>query len=98
MERLIDANELKAWFLRPYSNEEAYSNIDICSRIDSAPTVDPVNHGHWEHGKELSRDYIGDACVDVHYDKWWCSECNYPFEKKPLWNYCPNCGAKMTLD
>ena len=42
MARLIDADELKEWFLRPYSNEETYSNIDICSRINSAPTVDAV--------------------------------------------------------
>ena len=40
--RLIDADKLKEWFLRPYSNEETYSNIDICSRINSAPTVDAV--------------------------------------------------------
>ena len=51
--------------------------------------------GHWVHGKELSRDYIGDVCVSVHYDKWWCSECNYHVEGQPLWRYCPRCGAKM---
>lgn len=55
----------------------------------------PVRHGHWVHGKELSRDYIGDVCVSIHYDKCWCSECNYPVEGHPLWMYCPNCGAKM---
>lgn len=51
--------------------------------------------GHWVHGKELSRDYIGDICIRVHYDKYWCSECNYTVERLPLWKYCPNCGAKM---
>ena len=53
-------------------------------------------HGHWVHGKELSRDYIGDVCVSIHYDKCWCSECNYTVEGSPLlWMYCPICGAKM---
>ena len=51
--------------------------------------------GHWVHGREVSRDYIGNVCVSVHYDKWWCSECNYPVEGQPLWRYCPNCGAIM---
>ena len=51
--------------------------------------------GHWVHGKELSRDYIGDICIRVHYDKYWCSECNYTVERPPLWKYCPRCGAQM---
>lgn len=51
--------------------------------------------GYWVHGKELSRDYVGNICVRIHYDKYWCSECNYSVEGQPLWNYCPNCGAKM---
>ena len=88
--RLIDADALKAWFLRPYSNEETYSNIDICSRINSAPTVDPVKHGHWveqEHEDwKWSKEYR-------------CSECGkYRLMTNPFgreWNYCPNCGAKM---
>ena len=56
-----------------------------------------VKHGHWVHGKELSRDYIGDVCVSVRYDKCWCSECCYQVEEfgLPLWTYCPICGAKM---
>ena len=40
--RLIDADALKAWFFRPYSNEESYSNIDVAKAIDAAPTIDAV--------------------------------------------------------
>lgn len=54
-----------------------------------------VRHGRWIHGREVSRDYIGDACVAIHYEKWWCSECDYPVDGIPLWNYCPSCGARM---
>ena len=37
--RLIDADVLKEYFFRPYSNEESYSNIDIGHIIDDQPTV-----------------------------------------------------------
>ena len=37
--RLIDADALKEYFFRPYSNEESYSNIDIGHIIDDQPTV-----------------------------------------------------------
>lgn len=37
--RLIDADKLKAWFFRSYSNEENYSNIDVKNVIDDAPTI-----------------------------------------------------------
>lgn len=90
--RLVDADALKAWFLRPYSNEETYSNIDICSRINSAPTVDPVKHGWW-----MIKTYPGIvgkcAC---------CSVCGYENCYEEIfalsdsgYSYCPGCGAKM---
>lgn len=37
--RLIDADKMKQWFFRPYSNEESYSNIDIARIIDSQVTI-----------------------------------------------------------
>ena len=39
MSRLIDADKLKAWFFRPYSNEESYSNLDVAKVIDAQPTA-----------------------------------------------------------
>ena len=42
MSRYIDADALKAWFFRPYSNEESYCNMDVAKAIDNAPTVDAV--------------------------------------------------------
>ena len=38
--RLIDADALKAWFFRPYSNEERYSNMDVAQAIDHASTIE----------------------------------------------------------
>lgn len=39
--RLIDADKLKEYFFRPYSNEESYSNIDIRNIIDEQPSAQP---------------------------------------------------------
>lgn len=52
---------------------------------------------HWEHGKELCKEYQGKLLVDVTYADWHCSNCGYVIEGtvKPKWNYCPNCGADM---
>ena len=53
--------------------------------------------GRWEHGRELSREYIGGPTVSlihVDYEDWHCSKCQYVVKQsnKPEWNYCPNCG------
>ena len=40
--RLVDADALKAWFFRPYSNEESYCNMDVAKAIDKAPTIVPA--------------------------------------------------------
>lgn len=55
---------------------------------------------HWEHGKELCKEYQGKLLVDVIYADWHCSNCGYVIKGtvKPKWNYCPNCGTKMEGD
>lgn len=40
--KLIDADSLKKYFFRPYSNEEVYSNVDIEEIIDTQPTVEQI--------------------------------------------------------
>ena len=97
--RLIDVEDLKEVFKE--KSTEAVLGADLCkaiiAQIDSKQTVEaePVRHGHWV----------------VHTDKWAsgdeyfgyaeCSECGdmfYAVETigiKPIWDYCPSCGAKM---
>lgn len=67
--------------------------------IENLPPVRPKSKtGRWEHGKELSREYIGQMVVNINYLDWHCSNCHCIIEQstKPEWNYCPNCGADMT--
>jgi rubrerythrin len=58
--------------------------------------VEP-KRGQYVHGRELSREYIGDCLVSIDYEDWRCSVCGKVFEQWsiPKYNYCPNCGAKM---
>lgn len=91
--RLIDADALKAWFFRPYSNEESYSNVDVEKAIDAQPTIEPERKkGKWivevKHYKDAEQEYY---YIEEH-----CSECGA--KRKIGWseaNYCPNCGCEL---
>jgi hypothetical protein len=66
--------------------------------IKALPPATPIRpKGHWEHGRELSRVFIGDALRGINYEDWHCSNCHCVAEEsiKPKWNFCPNCGAEM---
>lgn len=89
--RLVDANALKveldAW-ARIINNPSHYLREDALHIIDTAPTVDavPVVHAKWV-----------DNCPDE--DCVTCPACNAKWNKLDnnvhLFDYCPNCGAKM---
>ena len=88
--RLIDADALMqtyAKFVAPSNNSDFENEPtwnDAVSLLESAPTVDPVKHGHWiAHGKAFMGATI-EACSE-------CGELLCGYNKA----YCPNCGAKM---
>ena len=92
--RLIDANELLTEVVKAQAMNEDPNKIvaKIIMLITDAPTVDAVEvvHGEWS---TIEDDYCGLTALK-------CSECNqeYWFEEEPpmkIYNYCPNCGAKM---
>jgi len=58
------------------------TNGIICARdsIKSAPTIEPVKHGHWKHPLGMAWNYV-------------CSECGASGGVKGT-PFCPNCGAK----
>lgn len=91
--RLIDADKLKPdtkTFTSAYSEElkEFYSQ----EAIDNAPTIEaePVRHGKWRTGNRAPAPI----------DRFVCSVCDglvvvSTFRNRCMYNYCPNCGAKM---
>jgi DNA-directed RNA polymerase subunit RPC12/RpoP len=111
MERLIDANKLKADFIGNRYGTQAIEYV-----IDQQPTVDvdSLNAKHEDIGYEKGyRDGYAKALTDntepVKHGYWirepncWyrCSECgsHYPSIADNMnYHYCPDCGAKMTLD
>lgn len=88
-------------FLRQWVEKESQRRIGINIAIDvvkamSAADVVPVVHGKWIPHSEKSREYIGTVLVHVKYDYWLCDTCGYRVENgQPMYNFCPNCGAKM---
>lgn len=81
------------FWIRPTEDEFDALNMAI-------EALQEPKRGKWIHGKEVSRDYIGDACVRILYEDWHCSSCRIVVKEpyKPNWNYCPHCGAKMEND
>ena len=69
---------------------------DAAAAIEALQAQLP-KRGQYVHGRELSREYIGDCLVSIDYEDWQCSVCGIVFEQWsiPKYNYCPNCGAKM---
>ena len=73
-------------------------NGRIREALEKLPSATPRQKiGRWEHGKEISREYRGQALVSIDYLDWHCSNCHCVVEQsiKPKWDYCPICGAKM---
>ena len=86
--RYIDAEKLKEYFFRPYSNEESYSNIDIRNIINEQPSADVREnvHGNW----------VG--IDDEPCETFECDKCGFVLDdwiQGALYNFCPNCNADM---
>lgn len=71
--------------------ERAQYKGDALSEIEKLPPVTPAPKiGWWEYVQYDGNPNIGN---------WHCSLCRCICEKwrnKPTYNYCPNCGAKMS--
>lgn len=85
MDDLISRAAAIAWFFRPYSNEESYSNLDVERALNALPAVNamPVVHGKWVEESDCAGHYH-------------CSNCGvvWGIAAKAM-KYCPNCAAKM---
>lgn len=92
--RPIDADAMDVEKIYCYYSDHCRSE-DVQEWVNEQPTLDvePVRHGHWtivydDSDNEMMR----------------CSECEeeyYDGENDTvdtLFNYCPNCGARMDLE
>ena len=86
------------WFDK-YQVDESCKEIIMWKAADAIEALQAQlpKRGQYVHGRELSREYIGDCLVSIDYEDWRCSVCGIVFEQwsMPTYNYCPNCGAKM---
>lgn len=87
MPRYIDAEALKQ------SDFQDFSNTDVFSAIDNAPTADvaPVRRGKWVLVGQNAHEYVTSI-------KERCSLCGryvYRYDAEPTDNFCPSCGADM---
>ena len=67
---------------------EAHYPYWYADRIKNIQTADvaPVVHGRWEHNSDFQDRFICYGCGAM-FDMW--------KHEQRLFNYCPNCGAKM---
>jgi len=67
-----------------------------------APAADVRENvkGVWMPGREISKEFIGGIHISTDYANWQCSNCELVLavSLKPLYNFCPNCGADMRGD
>ena len=96
MARLIDADQFKAKLLSFMDRKSTTPSDTDCvldgviNLLEEQPTIGPVKHGEWVYGGSSENLRVT------------CSECGYKVNY--FWNswrdakYCPNCGAKMSME
>lgn len=87
---LIDRDALIDAFMKATSDGD---KVEFCEWvIRSQPTIDPVKHGRWV--KLDMHPHLADHKCTA------CGESSYvpTCMGEPLYNFCPNCGAKMKGD
>ena len=86
--------EMSDYIKRTAAIEIAQSNLNplsIIKWIKNLPSADvaPVRHGKWEEVRFHTIPYNRIAKAKK------CSSCGKRKDKYVVWNYCPNCGARM---
>lgn len=92
------AKRFPAWpkQLRRYRTEnldDAYEDgwYDALDTVEEfAADVAPIRHGEWINEKCRIKSIFAEYCYE-------CSLCGRPtgFDRYPMTNYCPGCGAEM---
>ncbi len=103
--RLIDADRLKAeimgWYVATgslFGMGRYHEREIVLQAIEESPTFNaiPMVRGEWKRGRDFSSypggSFIGDAyyCSNCEEEAYWDTDYG-----QQLFDYCPNCGAKM---
>lgn len=81
--RLIDADELREYWLYNGLNEKIYDTNDWLESIDDWPTIDPESlrpTAHWIRDSAGSTNVVCSACNAISF---------------AAYNFCPECGKRM---
>ena len=99
MSNLISKEKAYEVLSEYYHHKTEIQHKALREALDRVPTEERKK-GKWIHGRELSREMIGNVITAIFYEGWKCSECHclVQEEREPLWKYCPNCGAKMEME
>lgn len=103
--RLIDADKLRQDVLdfpNCYNGfSDTYDKARIIDAIDEQPTIKERKKGTWEIDVDCEYDVFDIAGERTWAIKATCSECGFTMsfiEGHGVFNYCPNCGARMTTE
>ena len=101
MGRLIDADALKEWVDEFVSVYKKSDKKEIRDYIECAPTIDaePVRLGKWIVKENHGTGWYRITCSECGEDVTSTAPCiGYMPIIKVLWDYCPDCGARMDGD
>lgn len=89
--RLIDADKLKTHY--SWWTDETKELFDTIINLQPTIEAELVRHGHWvDDGERYGLDHK--------LAMWECDQCGetiWAYLKDPRrWNYCPQCGSKMS--
>jgi len=92
MSRLIDADALIENIKNDPVGKILLVHYNLDGFIKSQPTIDaePVKRGMWTFIRLTDKDW-GHKAKE-------CSSCGSTFFNTTLWDFCPNCGARMDKD
>ena len=96
MPRYIDAEDFERRLEHPpytiYNGEMFAEWYEECMKSQPTADVQEVKHGRWiEKDSRYVHNFKCSVCNDVRFDIPTCMG-------KPLFNFCPNCGAKMNKE
>ena len=87
--RLIDADELREYWLYNGLNEKIYDTNDVLESIDEQPTIDPESlrpTAEWVEAPDEGADGSWEACSHCAWESRWAAS---------QYKYCPHCGKRM---